>query len=262
MVLLGKPSGKIEKYYADVVARQGAMLFSLVDPDKTGDNQGAKMAKISCEAGADAIIVGGSIGAQGTLLDDTVKAIKDSVNVPVVLFPGNISGVTKYADAVYFMSMLNSRDVYWLSTAQIQGAPVVQRAGIEAIPTSYLVLEPGRAVGWIGNANLVPRDRPDLAYACALAARYMGAHVLISDSGSGAADPAPVELVAAIAKACDNEVFYSYGGGIRNGDQAAEVIRAGAHGIQIGTAFEGKDVAEKVARVKKAILEEGRKRVK
>ncbi|MEW5955329.1 MAG: hypothetical protein AB1626_02195, partial [Candidatus Micrarchaeota archaeon] len=63
-------------------------------------------------------------------------------------------------------------------------------------------------------------------------------------------------------KACDNEVFYSYGGGIKNGDQAAEVIRAGAHGIQIGTAFEGKDVAEKVARVKKAILEEGRKHVK
>ncbi|MEW5955931.1 MAG: phosphoglycerol geranylgeranyltransferase, partial [Candidatus Micrarchaeota archaeon] len=182
MVLLGKPCGKIEKYYADVVARQGAMLFSLVDPDKTGDDKGAKIARASCDAGADAIIVGGSIGAQGTLLDDTVKAIKESVNVPVVLFPGNISGVTKYADAVYFMSMLNSRDVYWLSTAQIQGAPVVQRAGIEAIPTSYVVLEPGRAVGWIGNANLVPRDRPDLAYACALAARYMGAHVLISDS--------------------------------------------------------------------------------
>ncbi|HII38385.1 TPA: geranylgeranylglyceryl/heptaprenylglyceryl phosphate synthase [Candidatus Micrarchaeota archaeon] len=261
MVTLGKSSGKVEKYYADTIAKQGAMLFSLVDPDKTGGEKGARLAQASCEAGADVIQVGGSIGAQGTVLDETVKMIKERVNVPVVLFPGNISGITSYADATYFMYMLNSRDVYWLSTAQIQGAPVVQRSKIEAIPTAYLVLEPGRAVGWIGNANLVPRDRPDLAYACALAARYMGAHVLISDSGSGASDPAPIDVVGGIAKACANEMFYIYGGGVKNGDQAGDVIKAGAHGIQIGTAFEGKDVAERTARVKKAMLAEGKKRI-
>jgi len=253
--------GKIEKYYWEKVHSQGAMLFSLIDPDKCFLDNAAKLAKTSYDAGADAILVGGSIGAQGTILDDTVKKIKEAVDIPVVLFPGNISGLTQYADAVYFMYMLNSRDVYWLSTAQIQAAPVVQKMNIEAIPTSYLVLEPGRAVGWIGNANLVPRDRPDLAYACALASKYMGAHVLISDSGSGASEPAPVEVIAGIAKACGDDVFYSYGGGIRNGDQAADIIRAGAHAIQVGTAFESGNVTDKIKKIKGQILEAGKKRV-
>ena len=136
------------------------------------------------------------------------------------------------------------------------------RMKIEAIPTSYLVLEPGKAVGWIGNANLVPRDRPDLAYACALASKYMGAHVVISDSGSGAEEPAPVEVVRGIAKACGDEVFYAYGGGVKNGDQAGDIIAAGAHGIQIGTAFETSgNVTEKIKKIKAAMLASGKKRV-
>ncbi|MFH1246914.1 MAG: geranylgeranylglyceryl/heptaprenylglyceryl phosphate synthase [Candidatus Micrarchaeota archaeon] len=253
--------GPIEKYYWEKVKSQGAMLFTLIDPDKCFLDNAAKVAKTSYEAGADTILVGGSIGAQGSVLDDTVKKIKEAVDIPVVLFPGNISGLTQYADAVYFMYMLNSRDVYWLSTAQIQAAPVVQRMKIEAIPTSYIVLEPGKAVGWIGNANLVPRDRPDLAYACALASKYMGCHVLISDSGSGAEDPAPIEIIKAIAKACGDEVFYAYGGGVKNGDQAADIIAAGAHGIQVGTAFEVGNVAEKIKRIKTAMLSTARKRV-
>lgn len=254
--------GRIEKYYWEKVHSQGSMLFTLIDPDKCFLDNAAKLAKTSYEAGADAILVGGSIGAQGAVLDDTVQKIKEAVgDIPVVLFPGNISGLTQYADAVYFMYMLNSRDVYWLSTAQIQAAPVVQKMKIEPIPTSYLVLEPGRAVGWIGNANLVPRDRPDLAYACALASKYMGAHVVISDSGSGAEDPAPVEVVRAIAKAVGDDVFYSYGGGVKNGDQAGDIIAAGAHGIQIGTAFEAGNVADKIKKIKTTMLAAGKKRV-
>ncbi len=253
--------GKTEKYYWEKVHSQGAMLFTLIDPDKCFLDHAAKLAKTSYDAGSDAILVGGSIGAQGSVLDETVQKIKEAVDIPVVLFPGNISGLTQFADAVYFMYMLNSRDVYWLSTAQIQAAPVVQKMKIEAIPASYLVLEPGRAVGWIGNANLVPRDRPDLAYACALASKYMGAHVVISDSGSGASDPAPIDVIAGMAKACGDDVFYVYGGGVKNGDQAGDIVAAGAHGIQIGTAFESGNITDKIKKIKAEMLASGKKRV-
>jgi phosphoglycerol geranylgeranyltransferase len=253
--------GKVEKYYREVLAKDGAILWSLIDPDKSSGKAGVDMAKKSEEGGAHAILIGGSIGAQGSQLDETVKAMKEAVSIPLVLFPGNVSGLTQYADAVYFMYMLNSRDVYWLSTAQIQSAPVVARMGIEAIPTCYLVLEPGRAVGWIGNANLVPRDRPDLAAACALAAKYMGAHILITDEGSGAPEPAPAQLVSAVAKACGGELIYSVGGGIKTPKQAAEIIRAGASGIQIGEAFESARGLSRLSAIAQAIRKEGRKRV-
>ncbi len=252
---------KIESYYRDILSRDGAMLFSLIDPDKTPLDQGAKIAKQSAEGGADVILVGGSIGAQGSVLDETVKRIKESApNLPVTLFPGSIAGFSQYADAIYFMHMLNSRDVYWLSTAQIQAAPFIARTKVEPIPTAYLVLEPGRAVGWVGNANLVPRDRPDLAAACALAARFSGSHVLITDSGSGAPDPAPLPLITAVSKACGEEMMYFLAGGVKTAKQAEESISSGAHGIHIGTAFEEGDVLKKVRELRQAIKSSGRKR--
>lgn len=238
------------------------MLFSLIDPDKFSLEQGAKIAKASAENGADAILVGGSIGAQGGLLDDTVQLIKDACSgLPVVLYPGNISGLSSQADAVYFMHMLNSRDVYWLSTAQIQAAPVVARMGIEAIPTTYLIVEPGRAVGWIGNANVVPRERSDLAAACALAAKYTGSHVLITDAGSGAPQPTPNPMVSAISKVLGDEVFYFNAGGIRTSEQASECIAAGAHGVHVGNAFEESADAKKIKEISQAVRKEGKKRV-
>ncbi len=253
--------GKVEKYYHDKIEKEGAMLFSLIDPDKLFLEKGAKVAKASEEGGADAILVGGSIGAQGAILDETVKMIKEATSLPVVLYPGSPGGLSGFADAVYFMQMLNSRDVYWLSTAQIQSAPVVRRLGIEAIPTSYVIIEPGRAVGWIGNANVVPRERSDLAAACALAAKYLGAHVFITDSGSGAPEPAPLEMISAIAKTCDRDLLYFYAGGVKNSQQAGEVIKAGAHGIHVGNAFETGNVEKRVKEMAEAVKKEGKKRV-
>ncbi|MEM5804277.1 MAG: geranylgeranylglyceryl/heptaprenylglyceryl phosphate synthase [Candidatus Aenigmatarchaeota archaeon] len=260
----GKRIGKVERYILDKIEREGGILLSLIDPDSQPFEKGAKVAEASCEAGADVILVGGSIGAQGLILDKTTKMIRERVNVPIVLFPGNVGTITPYADAMYFMYVLNSREVYWMSTVQIQGAPVVKRMGIEPIPTGYIILEPGKAVGWISNANLIPRNRGDLAAATALAAQYMGAHFIVTDSGSGAETPAPPELVAAVKSQLS--VPYFYAGGCKTADQARAIIKAGADGIQIGTAFEIEDdvkkVTEKVAQMKAAIKEAGRDRVK
>jgi phosphoglycerol geranylgeranyltransferase len=254
--------GRVEKYYKEKLAEQGAMLFSLIDPDKFYLEKGAAIAKASYENNADVILVGGSIGAQGSVLDETVKMIKDAApGLPVVLYPGNISGISQEADAIYFMHMLNSRDVYWLSTAQIQAAPVIKRIGIEAIPTTYLIIEPGRTVGWIGNANVVPRERSDLGAACALTARYTGSHVLITDAGSGAPEPAPVEMIAAIAEQCKGALLYFNAGGVKTPAQAAACIKAGADGIHVGNAFEETASADKIKAMAAAIRTEGKKRV-
>ncbi len=257
-----RPIGKTEKYYHEKLESQGAMLFSLIDPDKIYLERAVALAKESYENGADVILLGGSIGAQGSQLDETTRMIKEEVSIPVVLYPGNVSGLTQYADAVYFMHMLNSRDVYWISTALIQAAPVVHKMKIEAIATTYLIIEPGRAVGWIGNANLIPRDRPDLAAACALAAKYSGSHVVITDSGSGAEiDNPPYDLIKGVAAACNREMFYFYGGGVRTPQAGAQVIASGADGIQVGNAFEDAKIGDKIKKFAEAIRKEGKKRV-
>jgi phosphoglycerol geranylgeranyltransferase len=256
--------GKVERYIHNKLEEDGALLLTLIDPDKQPFEKGATVARAAYEAGADVILVGGSIGAQGMILDKTTKLIRENVDIPIVLFPGSVGTATHYADAIYFMYLLNSRDVYWLSTAQIQGAPIVKRLGLEPIPTAYIIVEPGRAVGWISNANLIPRNRPDLAAATALAGEYVGARLIVTDCGSGSETTASTEMIAAIKSQLS--VPYFYAGGCRTPKQARDIIRAGADGIQIGTAFEIDDgyetVKQKVSQMVKAIKEEGKIKLK
>jgi len=98
-----------------------------------------------------------------------------------------------------------------------------------------------------------------LAAATALAGEYMGARIVISDSGSGAPTPASVEMISAIKSQLT--VPYFYGGGCKTPEQAEQIIKAGADGIQIGSAFENeKDVKkarEKIRTMVKAVKKVG-----
>ncbi|MHA1594913.1 MAG: geranylgeranylglyceryl/heptaprenylglyceryl phosphate synthase [Candidatus Baldrarchaeia archaeon] len=256
--------GKVEEYLKERIETYGAVHLSLIDPFEQKPEEAGKIALAASEGGTDAILVGGSIGAQGELLDLTVKAIKENSNLPVILFPGNVGTITRYADAIYFMILMNSRDPYFITKAQILGAPLVKKFGLEPIPVAYILLEPGGAAGWVGDANLVPRDDPEIACACALAGEFLGAHIVITDSGSGAPSPAPPFLIKAIKSVLT--VPYFYAGGVRTAEQAKEIVLAGADGIQVGTAIEHlkdmKEVTEKVRKMVTAIREAGKEKLR
>ena len=180
--------------------------------------------------------------------------IKEAVSVPVHLFPGNVGNITKYADSTYFMSLLNSKNRYWITGAQKLGAPIVQQCGIEAIPAGYLVFEPGQTVGRVGEADLLPRNDPKEAVAYSLAAAFMGMRFIILESGSGAPEPVPVNIVSAIRKLCDIKIVVA--GGVKTPEQARALIAAGANCIHIGTVIEkSKDPLETSKAFAKAIHE-------
>lgn len=251
----------VEKYFYRLAAEQGAIIEALVDPAEQMPKEAGVNAKRAEEAGADVILVGGSVGAGGLILDLTVQAIKEKVSIPVVLFPGNINGVSKLADAMYFMTMINSESTYWNSEAQVLAAPFVKEMGIEAIPSAYIILEPGGAVAWVGRARAIPRNQPDIAAACALAGKLMGNRFVITDSGSGAPDPAPEELIRKVKTAIGNTV-YVFGGGIKTPEQAGRCIAAGADALQIGTVLEKSDhPGELLEKIVKAAKEAGKKKL-
>jgi len=248
--------GKTEKYITEAIEQKGGLLFSLIDPiDYKSPKDAIAVAKAACDAGTDILLIGGSTGVQGTVLDIVASEIKSIANVPVVLFPGNISTVTKHADAVYFMSLLNSRNPYWISQAQALAAFPVKQMGIEPLPVGYIVVEPGGTVGHVGDVNLIPRSKPSLAAAYALAAEFMGHRFVLTDAGSNpATGHIPLEMVAAVAKTIS--VPYIVGGGVRTPEQAKSVIAAGAGAVQVGTALEGKgDPKKTVEAMLKAVRE-------
>jgi len=247
-------NGKIERYIYEELEKKKGLLFVVIDPlDHPTLDDAVKTAKNANEAGADLILIGGSMGVQGELLDNVTKQIKESVNLPVVLFPGNIGTVTKYADAVYFMSLLNSRNPYWISRAQMLAAPMIKKYGVEPLSVGYTVVEPGGTVGWVGEVDLIPRNKPMLAAAIGLSAQYMGFKFFITDAGSNPKNGhIPLDMVKAVSSTID--IPYIVAGGIRTSDDVKKIIKAGANAIQVGTAFEsGNGSVSKIKQMVKAI---------
>ena len=228
--------------YINETLKSHKLHFTLIDPDEQSPDEAAQMARAAQKANSDGILVGGSITDQDDL-NLTVKAIKESTDLPVVLFPGNISGVSKYADAILFMSLLNSTNPYWITGAQALSAPSIKKMGIETIPMGYLIIEPGGTVGWVGDAKPVPRKKSDLALAYSMAAEFLGMRVIYLEAGSGADSHIPLDFIMKVKKLTDLIVIV--GGGIRTAQDAKEVSQAGADIVITGTVVEETEDAYK-----------------
>lgn len=220
--------------------------MTLIDPAKQSPKIAGEIASDAERAGSAGIMAGGSTRAGGKLLDQTVCAIKKKVKLPVILFPAGEAGISRHADAIFFMSMLNSRDPYFISGAQRLGAPFVRKFKLEALPMAYLVVEPGGAAARVGRAGLIPRDKPELVVEYALAARYLGMRFVYLEAGSGAGVPVPVDMVKAVRRVIDRALIV--GGGIRTPEAASDRVKAGADIIVTGTIVERS--ADRVARIK------------
>ena len=227
---------KVYKQLTKRISEKGGLCFTVIDPPNQEAIVAGKIGKMAEEAGIDAIAVGGSVGAQGEILDSTILQVKDNCSLPVILFPGNIASISKHADAMYFMSLLNSNDPYYISGAQIASAAPIKKIGIEVIPTSYILVEPGRAVGWVGKAQLIPRNLPYLAGVTALAGQYMGSKLAILESGGGAPQPVSKEMIATTKSSIDIPLLIA--GGVRNPQYAIDCISSGADIIHVGSAIE------------------------
>lgn len=241
---------KVEEYIQNTL-KDHKIHLTLLDPEEQSPEEAVRIAKEAISGGTDGIMLGGST-TEPTELDATAKALQENIDVPIVLFPGNISGVSKYADAIFFMSLLNSTNPYWITGAQALGAPSIKKMGIEVLPMGYLVVEPGGTVGWVGDAKLIPRNKPDIAVAYAMAAECMGMRLLYLEAGSGASDHIPEVMVAAVKKMTD--LIIIVGGGIRDGETAARVAKAGADIVVTGTVVEdSSDVKNKIEELVKGI---------
>lgn len=216
--------------------RKGPLHMTLLDPDKQTAKEAALMSAEAANAGTDAIMIGGSTGVTQDKVDGTILAIKEAVKVPVILFPANAANLSPHADALYFMSLLNSRDPRLIIGEQRLAAPVVRAWGLETIPMAYLVVEPGMRAGEVGDAELIPRRSPVVAVQYALAAQMLGMKLVYLEAGSGAPDPVPDRLIRAVRDAIDIPVVV--GGGIRTPEAARATIRSGADVVVTGTIVE------------------------
>jgi len=210
--------------------------MTLLDPEKVDLTTVGPLVDRAEKAGTAAIMVGGSTVASSRDLDEVIQVIKKHVKVPIILFPNNISGISPYADAIWFMSLINSSNPYFLMGAQALGAPLVKKYKLETMPMGYIIIGSGGAAGLIGRANGISYDKPEIAAIFALAAQYLGMRFVYLEAGSGAEQPVPPSMVSAVRETIDCTLIV--GGGIRSGKVAAELAKAGADIIVTGTLVE------------------------
>jgi phosphoglycerol geranylgeranyltransferase len=224
----------------DVKDEKGAGFLVLLDPDRMSVPEIVDLARKSEKGGADGFLVGSSL-LLSTRFDEAVREIKAHVNVPVTIFPGNANQVSRHADAILFLSLISGRNPHLLIGEQVKAAPAIKEFGLEPIPTGYMIIESGgtTSVQFMSDTQPIPRNKPDIAKAHALAAEYLGMKFVFLEAGSGADSSVPDNIVREVKDFISIPIIV--GGGIKDPDVAYKKVKSGASFVVIGNFLEEDD---------------------
>jgi phosphoglycerol geranylgeranyltransferase len=218
--------------------KSGQKAFAvLIDPDKVTPSSLSSLVKSANDSKVDYLFVGGSLVVSDHL-DECIEQIKKESTIPVILFPGSPSQLSKHADALLYLSLISGRNPELLIGQHVISAPFVKKSGLEIISTGYLVIDGGAptTVSYISGAPPIPADKAEIALCTAMAGEMLGQKLIYMDAGSGAKKPITEEMIALVAK--NIEVPLVIGGGIRDAEKAYINCKAGADVIVVGNAIE------------------------
>jgi len=239
--------GATEKKLKNIIKKNRTICFILIDHENKSKKQIIETIKKTEKIGIHGILIGGSTATDQNELDIITKTIKSTTSLPIILFPGNITGISRNADAILFSSLLNSNNPYFIIQAQMLSAPLIKKYNLESIPMGYIIIGNGGTTGYIGNARGIPTEKGDIAAMYALAAQYMGMRVIYLEGGSGVTQPIPSTLIKKVRKIFNGILIV--GGGIRSAEDAIKISNAGADIIVIGTLIEEKEFEYKLKEI-------------
>ena len=218
--------------------RAGKKSFAvLIDPDKVNDQSMAQLIELSVSSKVDYFFVGGSL-VVSNYLDQCLQLIKKTCSIPTVLFPGSPSQVSKYADALLYLSLISGRNAELLIGQHVVSAPMVKKSGLEVMSTGYMVVDGGAptTVSYISNSSPLPSDKNEIAVCTALAGEMLGMKLIYMDAGSGAKNPISETMISKVAQSITVPLIV--GGGIVDPEKAHLNCKAGADIIVVGNAIE------------------------
>lgn len=231
---------KLKDIYSSLCERKANHKKSfavLIDPDKVNNEKMNQMIQLAVAAHVDYFLVGGSL-VISNYLDECVQYIKRNCSIPALLFPGSPSQVSKYADALLYLSLISGRNPELLIGQHVVSAPVIRQSGLEIMSTGYMVIDGGAptTVSYISNAAPLPADKNEIAMCTAMAGEMLGMKLIYMDAGSGAKTPITESMIEKVANCIDVPLII--GGGITDPEKAYLNCKAGADIIVVGNAIE------------------------
>ena len=228
---------KIYNYLLNTIRVKGAAYLILLDPDKLSISKIAPFIHHCEKAGVDGFLIGGSLMMSGDL-NSFIENVKIETSLPLIIFPGSVNQISSFADAILFLSVISGRNSEHLIGKHVTASPLIKRANIEPISTGYILIESGvtTTAVYMSGSLPIPRNKPEIAAATALAGEYLGMKLIYLEAGSGAQDSVPDQMVKAVSEECSVPVIV--GGGIRTPQVARQKVENGADIIVTGNFFE------------------------
>ena len=213
------------------------LLAVLIDPDKVVFEKLTSIANKINRSKANYIFVGGSKVMAGDC-DNVVLELKRHSDLPVILFPGDVSQITPKADAILFLSLISGRNPEYLIGKHVESISKLKRTDLEVIPTGYVLIENGKETSVQKVTSTLPISRKNIEEIAdtAKAGELLGMKLIYLEAGSGAVNPINSEIINRVKTQVNIPIIV--GGGIRKKEQLENAYNSGADIVVIGTAFE------------------------
>lgn len=213
------------------------LLAVLIDPEKIEFSTISNFFQKVNASIATHVFVGGSTVPEN-ITEALVIEIKKYTQLPIILFPGDVSQLSDKADALLFLSLLSGRNPEYLISKQVASVSKLRHSNLEIIPTGYILIENGKETSVQKVTNTQPMCRTNIQKIVdtAKAGEFLGMKIMYLEAGSGALHPIPKEIISAVKQ--DLNIPLIVGGGIRNSEQLKSAYTSGANLVVIGTAFE------------------------
>ena len=224
-------------YILKSIEKGQKLLAVLIDPDKVDKTQLPNFIKQVNASVATHIFVGGS-----TVKEEdchlVVSEIKKHTQLPIVLFPGDVTQITDKADALLFLSLISGRNPDYLIDKHVQAISKLKQTNLEVVPTGYILIENGKetSVQKVTKTNPIPRKNVQKIVDTAIAGELLGLKLIYLEAGSGATEPVNSEIINKVKLSL--KIPLIVGGGIKTKKQLQSAYNSGADLVVIGTAFE------------------------
>ncbi len=228
---------QIYKNIVQSVSSGKKLLAVLIDPDKFHvQNTKPFIDKVNASI-ATHIFVGGS-EVEEQLTDILVNEIKKHTQLPIVLFPGDVTQITNIADGLLFLSLISGRNPEYLIGKHIKAVSKLKGTQLEVMPTGYLLIENGKetAVQRVTETQPLQKSNSSHIVNTAKAGEFLGMKLIYLEAGSGACEPISESIISKVKRELNIPLIV--GGGIRSKTQMNAAYQAGADVVVIGTAFE------------------------
>ena len=206
-------------------------LIILIDPDKYNP----ELIKMANGFKVSYIFVGGSALLKNNF-EKTIKSIKSITKIPLIIFPGDETQISKLADGILILSLLSGRNAEYLVGKHVKAAAKIKASKLTPIPTGYILVNGDSKSTTQKVTKTKPLSNKKEIIETAIAGELLGKQLIYLEAGSGAKK----ELSSSIIKDVKKHISISLivGGGINTVAKAKNIISCKPDYIVIGNALE------------------------